>query len=204
MSQHPKTKEIDWKEIHRRLDAVGARIEANFAPAGEEKKRILKARTRAFSRPPPPRASADSVLVVEFSLAYETYGMEVSYIREICPLRDITILPGVPHFMLGIINVRGEIVSVVDIKKFFDLPEKGLTDLNKVIILSGDEIEFGVLADAVLDVRSVPLGEIQPCPPTLTGIRADYLRGVTPERIVILDGARLLTDKRLIVHEEVT
>jgi purine-binding chemotaxis protein CheW len=112
-------------------------------------------------------------------------------------------MPCAPPFVLGIINVRGQILSVIDIKKFFDLPEKGLTDLNKVIILHSDSTEFGILADVILGVRSVSLSELQPSLPTLTGIRQEYLKGVTKERLVILDAAKLLCDKRIIIHEEV-
>ncbi len=128
--------------------------------------------------------------------------METSYIEEVWPLKDFTPLPGTPAFVLGIINVRGRIVSVVDIKKFFDMPEKGISDLNKVIIIHDDKMEFGILADEILGVRNIALSELSPPLPTLTGIRKDFLKGVTVERIVILDAARILADKNIVVHEE--
>ena len=136
-------------------------------------------------------------------LAYERYGVELKYVREVYPLTELTPIPGIPSFVLGIINVRGEILSVIDIKKFFDLPEKGLTDLNKAIILHSAEIEFGILADSIVGVRSILLNELQPSLPTLTGIREEYLKGVTKEREVILDAERLLIDKSIIVNENV-
>jgi len=105
--------------------------------------------------------------------------------------------------VLGIVNLRGEILSVVDIKKFFELPEKGLTDLNKVIVLQSASMLFGILADAILGVRSIARTEIQSSLPTLTGIREDYLTGVTNERVAILDAAKLLSDRKLVVQEEV-
>jgi purine-binding chemotaxis protein CheW len=98
--------------------------------------------------------------------------------------------------------VRGQIVSVIDIKKFFDLPEKGLTDLNKVVILRNGTMEFGILADVILGMRRVALRDIQASLPTLTGIREQYLKGVTRERLVILDADKLLADKNIVVHEE--
>ena len=104
---------------------------------------------------------------------------------------------------LGIVNVRGEILSVIDLKKFFELPEKGLTDLDKVIVLEAENMRFGILADAVPGVRRVPVGEIQPSLPTLTGVREAYLKGVTVERMVILDADKLLADERIIVLEQV-
>jgi purine-binding chemotaxis protein CheW len=105
--------------------------------------------------------------------------------------------------VLGIINVRGQILSVLDLKKFFDLPERGLSNLNKVIIVHNDRMEFGILADAILGVRTISLQDIQPALPTLTGVRAEYVQGVTGELAVIVDAQKLLSDKSIIVHDEV-
>ena len=125
------------------------------------------------------------------------------WVTETFPLKELTPLPCTPTFVAGIINVRGRILSVIDIRKFFDLPEKGLTELNKVIIVHNAEMEFGILADEIIGTRTIPLAEVQLPLPTLTGIRGEYLRGVTRERTAILDGAKLLADKNLIVNEEI-
>jgi purine-binding chemotaxis protein CheW len=92
---------------------------------------------------------------------------------------------------------------VLDLKKFFDLPERGLTDLHRIILVRGHDLELGLLADVIVGVRSVPIASLQPSLPTLTGIRADYLKGVDEERLVVLDLDRLLADPKLIVHEDV-
>lgn len=169
-----------------------------------EKNRILRERAKALALEPDKKEAAQQrIEVLEFLLAYEKYGIESSYVREVYPLKELTPLPGTPPFVVGIINVRGQIVSVIDIKKFFDLPEKGLTDLNKVIILRNEEMEFGILADLILGVSSVSLSDMQPTLPTLTGIREEYLKGITGERLVILDAGKLLSDNKMIVHEEV-
>lgn len=194
---------IDWRELHRRLEAVQAAIERRLSPALEEKKQILKARARVLAREPEEKTVAqESMEVVEFLLASERYAVASSYVREVYPLKELTPLPGTPSFVLGIVNVRGQILSVIELKKFFDLPEKGLTDLNKVIIVRSDHMELGILADAILGVRSIPLQELQPSLPTLTGIRAEYLCGVTKERLVVLDVGKILSDKNIVVREE--
>ena len=141
--------------------------------------------------------------VVEFLLTPEKYAIELTYINDVCPLKDLRPLPGTPSFVLGIINIRGQIFSIIDLKKFFELPEKGLTNLNRVIVLSSDEMEFGILADAIIGVRAIPMNAIQPSLPTLTGIRAEYLKGVTEDRVVILDGEKILSDENILVHKEV-
>lgn len=176
----------------------------SYVPGPVEKKNILKARAKILAREPEREKKAEEYLeVVEFLLAYETYAIETAYIREVYPLKELTPLPCAPPFVLGIINVRGQILSVIDLKKFFGLPEKGLSDLNKVIILHKDEMEFGILADKILGVRYIPISEIQPSLPTLSEIQAEYLKGVTKERVVVLETARILSDKKIIVHEEV-
>jgi len=100
-------------------------------PTPAEKRAILKKRAQVLARAPKREDEAGECLeVVEFLLAYEQYGIESSYIREVYPLKDLTPLPCTPPFVLGIINVRGQILSVIDLKKIFDLPQKGLTELN--------------------------------------------------------------------------
>ena len=171
----------------------------------QSKDSILKARARALAKEPEQAVAARSFIeITEFRLASETYGIESSFVREVYPLKDFTPLPGVPPFVLGIVNVHGQILSVVDLKKFFNLPDKGLGELNKVIILRNGRMEFGILADAVLRTQSVPLDAIQAPPVTVTGIGAEYLRGVTKERVIVLDAEKILDDEKIVVHEEVS
>lgn len=204
MTDNPSTKpakNIDWDDIRRRLETAREALASEVSP--EEEARILKIRAAALARDSRLEETAEGQLeILEFLLTYERYGIEMSCVRETCPLKDLTPLPCTPPFVLGLINVRGEIVSVIDLKKFFDLPEKGLTDLNKVIIVHDEEMTFGILADEILGVRLIPGEGIQPSLPTLTGIRDEYLKGITGERTVILDGKRILNDSRIIVHHE--
>ena len=194
---------IDWRAVHQRLDAARAATEHAWMPDAEVTKRILKARAQILAREPGKAQAVDALEIVEFMLAHEKYGVETSFVREIHPLTNLTPLPCTPAFVLGVVNLRGEIVSVIDIKKFFDLPEKGLTDLNKVVVLQSETMRFGVLADAVLGVRRIPVAGIQPSLPTLTGIREQYLKGVTSERTIVLDAEKLLRDEKMVVQEQV-
>ena len=202
--QQQKTTAIDWGEIHRRIETAQAGLEAGLARSAEDKRKILRERAKALARKPEEKTSAqEQVEVVEFLLAHERYAIESSYVREVYPLKDLTPLPCTPAFVLGIINVRGQILSIIDLKKFFDLPEKGLTDLNKVIVVHREGMAFGILADVILGVRRIAPQDIQPSLPTLTGIRAEYLRGVTKDRLVFLNVERILLDKNIVVQEEV-
>lgn len=195
---------IDWREVHQRLETARAAVERVWTPDAGEIKQVLKARAQALAREPEKAQAAEARLeVLEFFLAHEKYAVESRHVREVYPLENLTPLPCTPAFVLGIVNLRGEIISVLDIKKFFDLPEKGLTNLNKIIVLQSGSMLFGILADTIVGVRRMPAAEIQPSLPTLAGIRERYLRGITPDRTILLDAEKLLADEHIIVQEQV-
>ncbi len=169
-----------------------------------ETERILRARAQALARPPSPVPSASTMLeLLEFRLASERYALETRHVQDVHPLRELTPLPCTPPFVLGIVNIRGRILPVLDLKKFFELPEQGLTDLHRIILVRGNDLELGLLADVIVGVRSVAADSLQPPLPTLIGIRADYLKGLGEEHLVVLDLDRILSDPNIIVHEEV-
>ncbi len=195
---------VDWEAIKQRLAGTADALKNEFAPTAEQRREILHARAQKLAQEAPAEIAPDTQIeVLEFVLAQERYAFETSLVREVHPLKDLTPLPCTPRFVLGIANVRGRIMSVIDIKKFFDLAERSLTDLNKIIILQDGAMEFGVLADLIIGTRWLRPSELQPSLPTLTGIRADYLRGITAQRLVVLDAKKLLNDPAVVVDQEV-
>lgn len=203
-TQGPWAKPIDWVAIRRRLDEVWTAVERGRSLAPAERKKILETRAQALAQPPSElEAPEQRIEVIEFCLGAERYGVEASFVREVFLLTDLTRLPCTPPFVLGIINVRGEIVSLIDLRRFFDLPDKGLTDLNKVIVLHSDSMLFGILADRIVGMRTVLRSELQASLPALTAIPEAYLTGVTKDRTVLLDAAKLLADSKIIVHEDI-
>ena len=192
---------IDWSAVHRRLQSVNAAIERAVTPSVGEKNSTLKERARILSlEARSNEAGEEYIEIVEFLLAQERYGIETRHIREVYPLKELTPLPSTPPFVLGVVNARGRIVPVVDIKTIFGLPDRGLTDRNKLIIVRANGVELGLVADTIVGVQRVPLHDIQPSLPTLSGIRAEYLKGVTKERKVIIDAEKVLLDEKLLVH----
>lgn len=193
---------VDWAAVHRRLENVAVFLDRGGMRTPEETRGVLKQRAKILAREPAQLEHAGQQLaVLEFLLTHERYAVDSAFVREVVPLKDLTALPCTPAFIRGIVNVRGEIISVVDLKTFFGLPERGLTDLNKIVILNDGAMEFGLLVDAVVEAHAIALRDIQPPLPTMTGIHAQYLKGVTAQRLVILDAARILADPRLIVRE---
>jgi len=170
----------------------------------KETRALLKMRATAMAKESVQKIATSRLIeIITFTLAAETYGIESAFIREVYPLKDFTPLPGVPAYILGIINVRGQILPVIDLKKLFNLAEHGLGELNKVIILHNEQMEFGILADVVQGMQTVAFDDILTTPPTVTGIGEKYLKGVTKEHIVVLDAESILNDKKIIINEEV-
>ena len=165
--------------------------------------RILRERAERLARRPQEPARNDELEVVAFQLAQEPYAVETRFVREVVALKDLAPVPCTPPFVLGVINVRGEILPVFDLKRLFGMPARGLTNATRAVILRDGANEFGIVADAVLGVRPLRAADIGPPPATLTGIHAGFLRGVTPEGLVVIDAAGVLKHPAMVVNEEV-
>ena len=191
----------DWPEIRARLAALregGADRRDDAARV----RQILRARAKALAAAPPPLAEPGSEIeVVEFQLAYERHAVETRHVSEVWPLRELTALPGTPDFVAGIIHVRGRIMAVMNPRIFFGLPARGLPDANRVLLLQDGEAAFGLLVDGVAGVRRLARSSLLSDLPTLTGVRRDYLLGIGPESLVVLDAGRILHDPRLHVDQ---
>jgi purine-binding chemotaxis protein CheW len=200
----PSPAAIDWHEIHRRLAQAQAALEEESRPTPETRNAILRARAQKLAQPPGDKGAAEAALnVVVFQLGHECYGVEACYVREVYPLKEVTPLPCISPFILGLINVRGQILSVVDLKQFLELPAKEGTDPNKVILLHQEAMTLGILVDALIGVRQIFPSQLQPAPPTLTASRQKLLKGVTGEPMILLDAEKLLTHPELIIQDEV-
>ena len=199
---HART--FDWKAIHRRLALTAEAISEGLGHDPEQVRRILEARARAAARPSVTPDTTERLEVLAFSLASETYCIETCHIREVCQIKDLTAVPCTPAFVAGVMNLRGRIVAIVDLRGFFELPARGLTELNRVIVLAGGDNELGLLADSIDGVRSVAVSDLQEGLSTLTGIRGRFLKGISGQMLAVLDGALLLADADLKVNEQVT
>ncbi|NQT24051.1 chemotaxis protein CheW [candidate division KSB1 bacterium] len=144
----------------------------------------------------------DAIEVVEFELAYEKYAIESKYVSEVYPMSDFSILPCTPSFIMGIMNLRGTILSLIDIRRFFGLPIKGLSNLNRVLVVRTDDLEMGLLADFIMGVKIIPKEHIQPPLPTFSPIQTKYLKGVTKDSLILLDIEKIFSDPSIIVNEE--
>jgi len=189
-----------WEEVNARLAEFDRRLANDFAPSIEERDERLRQRTRQWAAMPEQLQSDDGIEVLTFSLSGETYAVESGHVSLVMPLSQYTPLPGTPSHVLGIINVRGRVVSVLDLRVLLELPISGLSDKNFLAILHGFGMEFGVLVDRVLGIDQIHRSSLQAEVANLSGIRAAYLLGVTPDQWTVLDGARLLSDPTMRIN----
>lgn len=203
MPEPVNANEQRWELIRERLAEFERRIDAGFAIAPQEREARLQARTREWAQSVPQEDPDAWIEVLCFNLSDEVYAIETEHIASVLPLPQFTPLPNTPPFVLGIVNVRGHIVSVLDLRVFFELPISGLSDKNFLAIVQGPEMEFGLLIDRVQGITRIKRDNLQSGLANLSGVRASYLLGVTTEQWTVLDGARLLADPSLrIVADE--
>lgn len=129
--------------------------------------------------------------LLTFRLGAERYALEVQYIRGVRPLSQLTRVPGTPAFYRGVVNVRGQIVTVLDLQAFFG-GGQGSSNARELILASAAGLDLALLADHIEDVTTLPVTSIAP-------IEMLYAHGMTVDRMVILDIDTLFSNERLIV-----
>jgi len=193
---------IDWPVVRERLARSQAATAAALELPPERVRALMDERARALARPPAPREAADVRDVLTFALGVERYGIETRYVREVVRLADFSPVPGAPEFVLGVTNLRGDILCLVDLRKFFDVSSKGLTDLSRMVVMGIERAEFGILVDETFEIARLRQDEIVSPLESVTGVGREYLLGVTREALIALDGAALLRDPRLYVNQD--
>ena len=145
-------------------------------------------------------SGGQEIQLVIFRLGVEEYGVPITQVREINLLSKTTKIPNSPAFLEGVINLRGQIIPVVDLKKRFSIDHTEYSKDARIMIVEVNESVIGVIVDEVLEVLRLPAGSIEPPPPVIAGITAAYLDGVgkLDDRLFIL----LNMDKVLTVSEQ--
>lgn len=132
--------------------------------------------------------------LLTFTFAEERYGIDVDVVQGVRPAESITRVPGVPAYYRGVINVRGQIVSVLDLRLFFGLSTSTSKQFELVLIQTHD-LSLALLTDRIEDVQLIPKTLVAP-------FEMYYAHGVTADQLVILDIDYLLSDERLIIGGE--
>ncbi|UUX92607.1 chemotaxis protein CheW [Methanoplanus endosymbiosus] len=162
---------------------------------------ILRERKEQIEMPEGEAEESEKIEILRFRLMYAEYAVEMKYIREVLINERITPIPGIPDFIMGIFALRGEIISLVNLRVLFRLPKAGITDLNRVIILSNGELTFGILADYITDIGSIPEKRLKVPDEKNSPIDIKYIKGITDDSLIVLDAKVLLSDPCMIIDE---
>ncbi len=144
-------------------------------------------------------ANNDEVLQwVTYKLGEETYGINVMQVQEVLRHTEIAPVPGAPDYVLGIINLRGNVVTVIDTRSRFGLPPSDITDNTRIVIIESDDQVVGILVDSVAEVVYLRSSEIDSAPNVGTEESAKFIQGVSNrdgELLILVDLNKLLNDE---------
>ncbi|MBI2478920.1 MAG: purine-binding chemotaxis protein CheW [Planctomycetia bacterium] len=200
-TDNPQSEKFDWNTIKQRftrlMDAAAQRAELTE----EQADAIMEDRARVLARVPAESPDSDEILeVMVIQLASERFAIETRFIHEVYRVGDITPIPGGPDFLVGVTNMRGAVLSVLDLRTFFGSPAEA-NPRPQIIVLGTDRPEFGILVDEVHEVTTLRIDEVAEVPGSVQGVSREYLRGVTRDAMLILNGDVLLADDRLYMDE---
>jgi purine-binding chemotaxis protein CheW len=170
----------------------------------EEKRKILKQRSMLLKiKPGTEEIVQDELSGIEFLLGDEHYFIDSTFVVEVAHLKELTPLPGTPSTILGIFNLRGKILAVISLKELLNLPEKAITNHNRIIVLKFQDIELGILADEIASTNSIIMNKLQLNIPGISKIQNDFLMGISPEGLIVLNTEKLLSDSRITINQKV-
>ncbi len=133
--------------------------------------------------------------LVTFTLGNEEYAVDILKVQEINRMREITRVPNSPSYVEGVINLRGKVIPVVNIRKKFGLPEKENDEQSRIMIMDIQGITMGLVVDSVSEVLRVPSHIVEPTPPMASNISTEFIKGIAKledRLIILLDMDRLL------------
>jgi len=141
----------------------------------------------------------DSIIQwVTFHLENEKYGIKVMQVQEVLRMTEIAPVPGAPHYVLGIINLRGNVVTVIDTRRRFGLPDAEADDETRIVIIEADNNDVGILVDSVAEVVDLRTSEIETAPNVGNDESSKYIQGVSSrdeELLILVDVNKLLSDE---------
>jgi len=143
--------------------------------------------------------------VIVFALGSEEYGVEVEKVRTIERMQPMTRVPKAPEFIKGVINLRGVVIPIIDLRARFGLDLKEYTDATRIIIVSAGEFEVGLIVDTANDVIDIDSDHIDNPPEVVGGIRAKYLDGIArvgDSRLLVLLNLEQVLDRQEIQQLE--
>lgn len=168
----------------------------------EQKQAILKERAEVLAQTPITASKRENqVDVLEFTIAGERFAVEAKYVREANKLSGVTALPCTPPFVLGLINFRGQIIALLDLREFLELKRRDTEQLDlQVVVLQNEHIQSGFAVDEIIGISSIPERELQSPTQLVSAAVAPLLKGVRLDQLSLIDVEKLFADPRLVVE----
>ncbi len=136
--------------------------------------------------------------IVSFRLAEEEYGLDIMKVQEIILIGEITQMPQSPDFVRGLINLRGHVIPIIDLRKRFGFPDAARSESQRIIVVNVGKRTMGIVVDEVDQVLRVKAEDIEPPPTSVKGINHDFITGLVKrdkKLVILLDIEYLLTDR---------
>ena len=150
-------------------------------------------------------SQSEEMQLVIFDLAGEAYGVAIQAVLEIIRMQEITTIPQAPYFVKGVINLRGKVIPVADLRKRFSMPEAEESKESRIVVVDIGGQAIGMTVDAVTEVTRIPAGTVEPPSSVITTSDSDYLMGIAKLEsgmIILLDLTRVLAEVEPAVVEE--
>ena len=144
-------------------------------------------------------AASDELQLVSFTIGSEEFGVDILKVQEINRTVEITTVPQAPHYVEGVINLRGKVIPIIDLRKRFGLELKEHDKNTRIVVVDIDGNVMGMIVDSVSEVLRLPSNTIEPPPELATGINAEYIKGVAKleDRLLIfLDLSKIVESVR--------
>lgn len=145
-------------------------------------------------------ANTEELQLVSFNIGSEEFGVDILKVQEIIRMVEITRVPQAPHYVEGVINLRGKVIPIVDLRKRFSLQMKEYDKNTRIVVVDIDGSIMGMIVDAVSEVLRLPASTIEPPPDIVTGVNAEYIKGVAKlenRLLIFLDLSRVVDFKEL-------
>ena len=145
-------------------------------------------------------AASDELQLVSFTIGSEEFGVDILKVQEINRTVEITRVPQAPHYVEGVINLRGKVIPIIDLRKRFGLELKEYDKNTRIVVVDIEGNVMGMIVDSVSEVLRLPANTIEPPPELVTGINAEYIKGVAKlqDRLLIfLDLSKVVESVRM-------
>jgi purine-binding chemotaxis protein CheW len=132
--------------------------------------------------------SGEVVQVVSFRLGSEEYGVDISQVQEIIRMVEVTRVPRAPHFMEGVINLRGQLIPIIDLRTRFGMPRIAATKSTRIVVTEIGTKRVGIVVDSVSEVLNIPIEQVEDAPEMVAGVGTEYIQGVGKmgDRLIIM------------------